>query len=350
MRSTIERRWSLAILLADSRAGRSVRSVLDELAISRKTFYRDVTFLRDLGAPIVDSIVNGEARYRLRSAALPPLVPRLRRAALELACEALGVLRGSRLFAEIERLRESVARSPTSRAVARAASSSSSAAPEVLDAIERAIDHGRALRVLYRGAKDAEPRERHIVPLEMRLVKGHVYLEAHDLEARVGRTFKVARILAATSAETIDLRSLPAAVSDSASVVVWSGDPIQVEIRIAPEVVRFLAEYPLHPDQTVTAQADGSALVRARVAGHQEVSKWVLGWGRNAEVRSPPSLRIYVRDELAAALGPYQPEPRPERPGVVRALQGVSSIATRGAVKVGKSAGARASGGQRGRG
>jgi predicted DNA-binding transcriptional regulator YafY len=46
--------------------------------------------------------------------------------------------------------------------------------------------------------------------------------------------------------------------------------------------------------------------VRATVAGLQEVSKWILSWGRDATALAPPDLRKLLHDELAAALATYQ--------------------------------------------
>jgi len=48
-------------------------------------------------------------------------------------------------------------------------------------------------------------------------------------------------------------------------------------------------------------EPDGDCVVvRARVAGLEEVTRWVLRWGKDAEVLEPPALRERLRAEVQA--------------------------------------------------
>ncbi len=85
------------------------------------------------------------------------------------------------------------------------------------------------------------------------------------------------------------------------AVKVWSSDPVEVRIRIARPVARFVAEWPLSSNQRVEKAPQGAVDVCARVYGLQES----LRWGKGAEVRAPRELRELVRGELAEALTAY---------------------------------------------
>jgi predicted DNA-binding transcriptional regulator YafY len=88
-------------------------------------------------------------------------------------------------------------------------------------------------------------------------------------------------------------------------VKVWSTDPVDVRIRIAKPVARFVPEWPLTPTQQLEPGPRGAIDVCARVYGLRETLRWVLRWGQGAEVRAPQELRELVRIELAAALEGY---------------------------------------------
>ena len=83
---------------------------------------------------------------------------------------------------------------------------------------------------------------------------------------------------------------------------------MEVEIRVSPYAARLLPEYPLSREQEVQPLDDGGALLRAKVAGTKEVTRWVLHWGAHAEVLAPAELRHEVREELRDALAPYEDE------------------------------------------
>ena len=82
------------------------------------------------------------------------------------------------------------------------------------------------------------------------------------------------------------------------------GDPVRVTAGFAPDIALLVQETRYHPSQTVTMQADGSALFSVTVAGTDEIERWLLGFGGDVEVLSPPELRQKMLQrgiEIAAA-------------------------------------------------
>lgn len=298
----LERRWRLAQRLLGARAGCTVPSLVEHLSVSRATLYRDLDFLRTV-APLVTEVVNGETRYRLLGDAAVPVSP-LRSLALDLALATLDPLRGTKLVGELARMRKDLPRgSATSRiSITRPPVAH---ADDVVSAVERALAESRELVLRYRGAKDEAVRERTVQPLELCVVKGQLYLVAHDPSQGASRTFKVARVASARVAGRFDRAAVPSA-EPSPSVVIWRGPQVLVVVRLSPTVARFAGEYPLVPQQRVVPAPDGSVHVHAEVAGEVEALRWVLSWGKDATVVAPPSLRLQHLEELRAGLAAYE--------------------------------------------
>jgi predicted DNA-binding transcriptional regulator YafY len=266
--------------------------------------YRDLDALERAGLPLERTLQNGEARIRLDAEALGSKAwTRDEALALALARAALSPLAGTRL----ERALAGIARRDEANLPVSVVDRRRPAAAAITAALERAVLDGRRVRARYRSTSDKLPRERELDPVEIRLHEGAAYVVAYDVEADSFKTFKASRF-----EEVRLLEELTAARArydrerqHAHAVGVWSGAPVDVTIRLGAAVARFAQEWPLRLDQAVVEEPDGSVLVSARVAGQVETLRWVLGWGRNAEVIRPPSLRNALRDELAAALERY---------------------------------------------
>jgi predicted DNA-binding transcriptional regulator YafY len=323
-RIVFRRQWQLIFALHRTRRGLSVAQLFDELATSRATVYRDIALLQEAGCPIESETVNGEARYKLSDARMPALEINAKQlAAIFVARSALAGLEGTSLVRELDTLfKSNRMRGPGRIGV-------SLARPRVpwvahVNVIESAIDRGWRLRLRYRGVRDAAPRWRRVDALHIRVVDGHAYLVAFDLDAEAFRTFKLARM---SIVQTLKERSGRYPTFDENALFrdaakVWSGPSVEVVVRLSPTAKRFAQEYPLRSDQRVTDEPDGSLLVRATVAGTVEAMRWVLSWGKDAEAVAPPELREAVRAHLADGLSHYEAVPsKPRRLGFRKALK-----------------------------
>ncbi|QGP92385.1 WYL domain protein [Neomoorella glycerini] len=76
----------------------------------------------------------------------------------------------------------------------------------------------------------------------------------------------------------------------------------EVAIRFTAQQARWIRERQWHSSQEMENLSDGGLVLKMRLSGLQEVKRWVLGFGSQAEVLAPPELRREVARE-AAALG-----------------------------------------------
>jgi proteasome accessory factor B len=289
--------------------GVTASGMSERLEIGLSTIYRYLDLLKNSPLPLAFETVNGEKRYWLVADVFSlPRPSEGKVVALSLARQFLAPLEGLEAVKEIDsflKLSPKVGELPASTAEHGPAHN-----PQHLRVLERAKNQRNAVRLRYRGPQ-GRTQERVVEPVDLRHHDGHVYARTWDVAKRAWRTFKLARIQEAEVVVGQDCVHPPYDVGAgfADSVGVWSGHPVQVRIRVAPENATLVREHPLSTRAHVTEGADGSLLIEDRVAGLVEVMVWVMRWGRHAEVLEPAELRQRVREEHAAAAALYAEAP-----------------------------------------
>jgi predicted DNA-binding transcriptional regulator YafY len=89
---------------------------------------------------------------------------------------------------------------------------------------------------------------------------------------------------------------------------IMTGDPVRVELFFNPAVKERVTESHLGTAEVVTL-ASGHTRVVLNVGGWKELVPWIMGWGPEVEVISPPELRAHIAGQLhqGAALYPVGP-------------------------------------------
>jgi proteasome accessory factor B len=310
--------------LRATKRGLTVVQLIERTASSRASIYRDLDILRGAGLTIDKVPANGEMRYVLAavSGTSATRATPLQLAALITARRALSPLEGTRLTRELDLLIRQLSALP--RPPSRVHIGLSHAlAPERLSIIDRALEQSRCVRIRYRGTTDAAASWRTVEPVELRVSAEQPYLVAYDRSSERFKIYKLARM---TQVQPLRERARALANYQPEKLFaqtrgIWSGDVHEVAVRLSREVARFAGEWPLHKSQSVTDLAQGAVVVRARVAGLREPLRWVLSWGRRAEVLEPAELRELVIAELTAALRSYRGDRE-------RAKRRVSSVET----------------------
>jgi len=312
------RQWGLVRELQGLRSGLRTVDLAERLGVSRATVDRDLDELRRAGFPLERNSINGEVRHRYKGEALPPLtLTHTQAVALRMARAQLAPFEGTDIVRELDGLLSKLSSDqPTDNAHTVAAHVSQAPRhavdPRTLHAIERALLGHRQLELRYRAASRSGQEMLYTIdPLRLRWVGDHLYLCAYVPERGDARKFKVIRIVAAKVLRT-PAQHHPEWTDDRLfkhAVKIWNGEPVDVSVRLSPEVAHLAAEYPLIPDQRIDSRPDGSALVHAHVAGLVEARRWVLSWGGSAEAVAPPALREAIRDDLETALQRYLRKP-----------------------------------------
>lgn len=156
--------------------------------------------------------------------------------------------------------------------------------------------------------RSKEPRR--VQPYHVGQLQNGWYLIGHDLDRREMRKFALQRLSGLTMLKTRFEREAKFSVRDylSSGFGVWSYGPeaqrCEVRIRFTGWAARVVAERHWHASQSITPlKEDGSEIeFRAELAGLEEITRWVLGHGRHAEVLAPAKLRNAVQAEARAML------------------------------------------------
>ncbi len=76
------------------------------------------------------------------------------------------------------------------------------------------------------------------------------------------------------------------------------GEPEEVTMRFSPEAAKDIKRKKWHPKQRISENPDGSIMLSVELAGYEEIIRWVLSWGRHAEIIGPDALKKIYNDEV----------------------------------------------------
>lgn len=179
----------------------------------------------------------------------------------------------------------------------------------VLDDLVDCVLRCQWVKLTYRTFK-GKPQTVRARPLSLAVYAHQLYLIARDEEGN-DRPFRFSRISDAEG-ET-ETFAYPAKGSydpsqvfaDSFGVVVGPEFVVQtVELRLSSVWREFAQTHRWHRSQTVKVQRDG-VLVKLHVRVCPELEAWILGFGEDALVLSPESLRETIRDRAARTAAHY---------------------------------------------
>jgi predicted DNA-binding transcriptional regulator YafY len=92
---------------------------------------------------------------------------------------------------------------------------------------------------------------------------------------------------------------------------VWRGGNVQrIVVRLKGWAAADARERRVHASQNVTRIGKGEVRVELEVAGLEEVSRWILGFGSLAVVESPPELVAAITAEIDRAIDGYEDQSR----------------------------------------
>ena len=301
-------------------------SIARELEVNRKTIQRDISFMKnELNLPVQYDGANHGYFYSRPVNQFPLLKTSAEDlVSLILARNALNPLKGSALEATLrrgfQRLQSSMSEQVTipwselDQAFAVKSLGFTEHDAFVFDRLAKAVLECRELHFEYRKLRDRRPEKRKLQPYHLVEVEGGWYLIGFDLKREAKRTFAVQRMESVHLTNKRFLRSRDFRLEDhfAGSFGVWSGGQgegplFSIRIRFSGFAARVVAERRWHPSQEVTLnESDGSTIeLTMRLSALEDIARWVLGFGAQAEVIEPSELRVVVATQLKEAASLY---------------------------------------------
>lgn len=178
---------------------------------------------------------------------------------------------------------------------------------DIFEKINYAIIERFTLDIVYYSQSRGECSQRKIDPYYLLYREGAWYLIGYCHIRDKILIFKVSRIqhLVITTDKFIYPKdfSIQNYMADSMGLI--RGDEEIVEVRFYQPSSRWVEEKEWLPTQTIRKLKDGSIIFTARVKGLIEIKKWILGFGKDAEVIKPLKLREEIIKEVEEMRGRY---------------------------------------------
>jgi len=321
--STLVRQWTLLRALARRLDGLTIKQMAQEVGVSEKTIRRDLETFRKVGFPLQETVCQfGRKRWSLPR---PQVVPELSFAydealALCLARRLLDPLAGTpfweagcRAFRKIratlgQGAAEYIDRFSELFHQTMTGVSDYSQKGELVDRLLQGMEECRTVRITYQSLRATEPVTYPIHPYGLLHHRGSLYLVGSSPEHAEIRHWKIDRM---EHAELTDERftrpddfDLHQHTARSFGVFHEEGE-VHVRVRFSPEVARYVSEKRWHASQQLHWEPDGGAVAEFELAGTEEIKRWILSFGRHAEVLEPEQLRAELGREVAELAATY---------------------------------------------
>lgn len=310
----LSRQWKLVRLLS-GKLGRSLAQLRSELGVTKRTVQRDIEGLERSGFPVVSEARDGTIFWRFIegfSAESPVSLTLTELMALYYSRGLLRPLQGTEIYDSLESAMQKIGAALPAESLrlmrelkeAVAVSTSGwkdfSHAREIMNRLTKAVLHRYTVRLEHTAVGYKEPVSRGVDPYKLWYVNNGLYLVGHDHRSKDLRVFAVERI---NSVSLTNRRFDPAGFdfekfSQSAFVMI-GGEAQAVEIRFSKQQAPYVRERTWHPSQRIETKPNGSIVLRLRVADLGEVKRWLIGFGADALVLNPPSLRREIAAECA---------------------------------------------------
>ena len=307
------------IRILEARYGATVEELAQECGVHTRTVYRDLQAIVDAGYPLVrETGEGGEIVYRFITGfkQIPPItfsLPELM--TLYLCRKQLAFLQGTPFQDDLDAIFGRIRSGLPPRSVAHLERIAEAGAPrfqglrdysEKKQIVEKLRD---ALLFQYRCLiRYAPPRRRAeeytFDPYTLLFYKDSLYLGGYAHNRKALRLFLVDRLQEVeVTRERFDVPEdfRPEDLTGSSFGLI-DGEPMNLQVRFAPEVAHLIRERTWHPSQQLNEEEDGFVLLSFEAAGEREILSWLYSYLPHVQVLAPDSLREAFIRGLQTAL------------------------------------------------
>jgi predicted DNA-binding transcriptional regulator YafY len=175
--------------------------------------------------------------------------------------------------------------------------------------LETAVCKRLRIRVRYFSLSSGKVETREIDPYSLLFRRHAWYLIGFCHLRRELRTFRVERIRSLSQTGEHFTRPENYSLDEhlkNAWEVYTGGELVEVRVLFDSRLAPLLLEGKRHPSQRIERLTDGRVIFSAKVAGTEEIKRWVLGFGAQAEILEPISLRKEMAEEIEKLGRNYQ--------------------------------------------
>ena len=319
------RQWQMLQRLIATRNGLSATALSKDLRCHKRTVYRDLNALQQAGFPLYnpDEESDGSKWAILDTGSKTSMLFPLELSelmALYLGRNVLKIMTGTFIYDNLDSFFKKIKAllppesidflkklEDTLHVKQRPHKDYKKDLSSVFHILNNAISQNRTIEITYFTISRGKKNKRQVNPYNLYYFDGSIYLIAFCRVRQEIRIFAVDRILDCQTTgksfeKPYDYSSYEFMQN---SFGVFQGCSTHVKIRFSNQVAEYIKEKIWHVSQSINENRDGSIFFEADVAGTREIKSWVLGWGAQAEVLEPASLREELRTEMNTILARY---------------------------------------------
>jgi predicted DNA-binding transcriptional regulator YafY len=311
--------------------GTTIEEMAEVLEVDRRSVYRIINLVEELGFPLYDEEIPLERHKRwkleenylkkLPNMKLPDIILTLPEIiSLYLLKGEAGLYKGTEIENQIrsafEKLslfvpKETFNQLEKIKALFIAPSKMSkdySGKEKIIEQLTEAMLQNKTCNIEYHSFSDDQIKYFKIDPLHFFENNGGLYLFVRATTFDEIRVLAVERVLKVSLTPSIFIypeNFTSEEFLESAFDIIWD-DPIKVKILFSPDQARYIKERKWSKTQKIRTQKDGSVILTMNTSGKWDVKRWVLSYGCEAEVLEPEYLRQEIADEMVASLEFYR--------------------------------------------
>lgn len=178
----------------------------------------------------------------------------------------------------------------------------------IFDEVVRAVNENRTISIVYYSLSNDRVTKRKIDPYAVMMRDRVWYVVARCHLRNDVRIFRINRIKKVEP--TMENFRLPPEFSLEEymknSWQVTRGEEVVVRIKFSGLAARYVEENRYHPSQRLVSRTEDGVCMEYTVSGTQEIKRWILSFGSEAEVLEPAFLREEISREAAAMREKYR--------------------------------------------
>jgi len=309
----VTRQWQLIRLLT-GKYGRTLAQLRSELGVTKRTVQRDIADLERAGFPVISEDRNGTVFWHFMEgfhAEGQVALTLTEQMALYFSKGMFQPLRGTPMYEALESAMQKIGSGLPAQSfeflhgldkaisVSDGRGKDYTKSKSVIESLTQAIFHHYTIRFQHRAARYKDFVEHEVNPYRLWYVNSGLYVVGFDKSKQDLRVFAVERI---QSVVVSNKRfEVPSgfdfeAFKQTAFNMIW-GDPQEVKIEFSAAQATYIRERTWHQSQKIEQQRDGSVVLTLHVADLDEVKRWLIGFGSEATVLVPGSLRDQISAE-----------------------------------------------------
>jgi proteasome accessory factor B len=282
------------------------RKLAHELEVSAKTIQRDIEFMRyQLGLPIEYDQLHFGFVYTEPVTSFPSIqVSEGEIVALFVAQKALQQYRDTPFAAPLRAAFQKIGHglkdkitftwSDLDAAISFRSAGHSQADLEFFEVLSHAVLNSAEVEFRYRKLRSTAEETRRVRPYHLGCVDNQWYLFGFDLDRQQLRTFALPRVRDPRRTGVRFRRpanfSIGKFLDSSFGVFQGTGRTV-VRVRFQPFAAQLVRERMWHHSQQIKELRDGGLELQLQLGSLEEIERWILSWGDQAEVLEPAKLR-----------------------------------------------------------